>query len=673
MAGSRQTLLGALRIALWLAAIACLFALSQYNVLLFRTSVELLSFVAALGAFAIAWNAREYLGNGYLSLVGLSCLFVATLDVARVLAYEGTNVIPGGGTNLATQLWLAARYVQSVTLLVAPAFTRRRLRVPLTLATYGGIVGLVVLTVLAWRIFPTCYIDGVGFTAFKTASDYAIAAALVAASVLLLRKRREFDSRAMRWLVAALGVMLGAEGVSAFSPGASSVPYASSLILKLASFVLMCRALIEAGVRRPFERIFRRLKESEAELEMTNEKLELRVAERTERLSQANAKLREEAEVRQAVERRLQRQNFVLKAIRNVNQLIVREREASNLIDESCTTLVEGSGYSTAWITLRDEKQRLLASSHRSSGAGFPRIAGLFSDDGLPPCAFHAWERRGVVPLNPDVEPCVACPTARSCDQARMTACLVHDGTRYGVLGVTSTGGLATREEELDLIEEVAKDIAFALHDIHLEEEKERSAHALRGILQGTIQAVAETAASRDPYIAEHQRRVTRLSLAIGRELGLDDERLEALHTAALLHDIGKVAVPAEILSKPSRLTSAEAALMQAHPRRAYDILKYIEFPWPIAEFVLQHHERLDGSGYPKGLAGDRIHLESRILAVADTVEAMSSHRPYRASLGIDAALAEINENSPRLYDARVVSACSGLFAEARFRFTDSE
>lgn len=164
---------------------------------------------------------------------------------------------------------------------------------------------------------------------------------------------------------------------------------------------------------------------------------------------------------------------------------------------------------------------------------------------------------------------------------------------------------------------------------------------------------------------------MTKLAEAIAIELGLDAEVVEGTRAAGLLHDIGKMAIPAEILSKPSQLTEMEMALIRSHPRVAYDILKPVSFPWPLAEIVHQHHERLDGSGYPQGLRGDEILMEARILAVADTVEAMASHRPYRAAVGIDAALEVIEASRGTSYDADVVDVCLSLFREDRFRFED--
>lgn len=201
------------------------------------------------------------------------------------------------------------------------------------------------------------------------------------------------------------------------------------------------------------------------------------------------------------------------------------------------------------------------------------------------------------------------------------------------------------------------------------EEELQQSYEKLRRTTEGIIQAMALTAEMRDPYTAGHQRRVTQFACAIAKEMSLSEEQIEGIYMAAVIHDIGKISVPAEILSKPSRLTENEFSLIKVHPQVGYDILKTIEFPWPIAQTVLQHHERMDGSGYPSGLSGKDILLEARILGVADVVEAMVSHRPYRPALGIDRALEEILQNRGTLYDAAVVDACVKLFNEKRFDF----
>jgi len=202
------------------------------------------------------------------------------------------------------------------------------------------------------------------------------------------------------------------------------------------------------------------------------------------------------------------------------------------------------------------------------------------------------------------------------------------------------------------------------------EEDVRRQAEQLRRTVEGAVLAMSHVVETRDPYTAGHERRVAELATAIAEDMGMDGEELDALRHAGLIHDVGKIAVPAEILAKPGRLSEVEFNLIKQHPAAGFDILAAIDFGRPVAEIVLQHHERLDGSGYPRGLSGADILPEARILAVADVVEAMSSHRPYRAALGMEAALAEIREHAGVKYDADVAAACVRLVEEQGFQFT---
>lgn len=204
----------------------------------------------------------------------------------------------------------------------------------------------------------------------------------------------------------------------------------------------------------------------------------------------------------------------------------------------------------------------------------------------------------------------------------------------------------------------------------HVQQQLQESLDRLKKIIGGTVMAIATTVEKRDPYTSGHQQRVAALSRAIGTEMGLTGDRLDGLYIASGIHDIGKISLPAEILAKPSHLSSMEMSLIQAHAQAGYDILKNVDFPWPVADIVLQHHERLNGTGYPQQLAGDAILQEARIVGVADVVETMSSHRPYRPSLGLDSALGEISTQRGILYDCEAVDACLTLMREGRFEFT---
>jgi putative nucleotidyltransferase with HDIG domain len=190
-----------------------------------------------------------------------------------------------------------------------------------------------------------------------------------------------------------------------------------------------------------------------------------------------------------------------------------------------------------------------------------------------------------------------------------------------------------------------------------------------RNTIDAVIYAVTEMLGSRDPYTARHQQRVASLAMSIAAELGLSEWRVSGIYIAGLLHDIGKVAAPSEILNKPGHITDNEFEIIKGHCRLGSEILSKVEFPWPITTMILQHHERLNGSGYPEGLSGDRIILEARILGVADVVEAMSSHRPYRPSLGLDKALEEIERSRGILYDTRIVTACLKLLRRNESEF----
>ena len=196
-------------------------------------------------------------------------------------------------------------------------------------------------------------------------------------------------------------------------------------------------------------------------------------------------------------------------------------------------------------------------------------------------------------------------------------------------------------------------------------------ADRLRHTIEGAVEAMGAMTAARDPYTAGHEKRATELAVAIATALGRDEAAIEGLRLAGLVHDVGKLTVPAEILIKPSRLTPIEFELIKGHAAAAHDILDPIDFEYPVAAIVVQHHERLDGSGYPAGLKRDEILPDARILAVADVVEAMASHRPYRAALGLDAALAEVRVGAGTRYDAEAAGACERVFAGG-FAFSDA-
>ncbi len=228
---------------------------------------------------------------------------------------------------------------------------------------------------------------------------------------------------------------------------------------------------------------------------------------------------------------------------------------------------------------------------------------------------------------------------------------LNEDGEVIGILGI---GIDITKHKKLE-------------H--HLREIMVKLKKTLTGIIYAT-ELIIET---RDPYTAGHQRRVAMLAKAIAENMKLSEQQIEGVYMVGMIHDVGKISIPAEILSMPRRLTPAEFNLIKNHPQAGYDILKNIDFPWPVADIIIQHHERIDGTGYPKGISGNKIMLEAKIIMVADVVEAMASHRPYRAAFGLERALGEIKQNRGILYDPEVVDSCVDLFMKNKFAFENNE
>ncbi len=200
-------------------------------------------------------------------------------------------------------------------------------------------------------------------------------------------------------------------------------------------------------------------------------------------------------------------------------------------------------------------------------------------------------------------------------------------------------------------------------------DETSASLTDLRKIMGGIIKAIVKTIEMRDPYTAGHQHRVAHLSRAMAHELNLKRDQIEGIRMAATIHDLGKISVPAEILSKPGDLTDCERGIVEAHPQAGYDIVSSIDIALPIAPILLQHHERIDGSGYPNGLLGEKVLVEAKIIGVADVVEAMASHRPYRAAIGMDKALNELSQGRGVTYEQEVVDACLLLFNDKGFSF----
>jgi len=350
----------------------------------------------------------------------------------------------------------------------------------------------------------------------------------------------------------------------------------------------------------------------------------------------------------------LERLNRTLRTLSQGNTVLVRAESEAELNRSLCDVMVDQGGYPLAWIAYHGDRPEP-GESRIVHAAGAP--AG--NESHLEAAVrINAGDPAGDGNAPGHGENCVVLP-------------LVDASRVFGVLGVCAASGQEFTTGEVALLDELANDLAFGIRSHRTSEERDHAREALGNVLFQTIEAIAHTVEIRDPYTAGHQRRVALLAEAIALEMGWSADRMEGLRLGAIIHDIGKIYVPAEILNRPGRLTPQEFGIIQQHPQVGFDIVRGISFPWPVAEMILQHHERMDGSGYPNGLAGDAIVEEARILAVADVVEAISAHRPYRPALGLEKALAEIRSGRGGRYDADIVDTCVRLFEEARFQWPD--
>lgn len=370
--------------------------------------------------------------------------------------------------------------------------------------------------------------------------------------------------------------------------------------------------------------------------------------------------------------------NRALTALSTVNRTLVHATDENELLQAICQAIVKQRGYRLAWVgyVQHDESRsiKIMARAGRDEGyLDAMQLTWAESERGMGSSGRAI--RSGVTQVCQDIAhdphylPWRDAALKRG--YAANIAFPLKNGEVFGILNVYAAEANTFAPKEIDLLEEMAGDLAFGVHTLHTRRERDLAQNKiqqqlaqLQSNLEDTVRAIATIVEMRDPYTAGHQARVADLAAAIARQLGLPEEQAHAIHLAGVVHDLGKINVPAEILSKPGKINNLEFGLIKIHPQAGYDILKGISFPWPIAQMVLQHHERLDGSGYPQGVNGDQIILEARILSVADVVEAISAHRPYRPGLGIDAALEEIARMRGAHYDPRVVDACVSLFRE---------
>lgn len=363
----------------------------------------------------------------------------------------------------------------------------------------------------------------------------------------------------------------------------------------------------------------------------------------------------------------LTRRIFWLETLQDVSLEINSTHDLATIVRVILQSVLGTLGAASGAVYLLDAESRLQLHTTRGPGMGQPEIAlsaaaiTFLSEAGSP---FLAAEQADS-PFARDL----AASAAGIGASVAAWAPLVGRGRAVGAIGVGPRLGAAPYErEDLEFLRTISAQATVALQSAEsyrllerAESELRASLATLRTVSEGTVLALVRTLEMRDPYTAGHQRRVAELAAAVARHLGLPESQVEGIRMAGLIHDLGKIAVPAEILTKPGKINDIEFSLIKLHSRTGFDILKDAEFPWPLATIVLQHHECLDGTGYPDGMRGDAILAEARILKVADMVEATASHRPYRPARGIEYAVAELQRLRGRALDTAVVDACTSV------------
>lgn len=376
-----------------------------------------------------------------------------------------------------------------------------------------------------------------------------------------------------------------------------------------------------------------------------------------------------------------------LRAISEVNMAVFYTASEEELLSEVCQRIAEIGGYSLVWIgyVQEDPSGKVKPVAHAGRDHGYLNKLNIALTDpkrGAGPDGKAIQSGHRVIMRKfkeyPSFKPWFKA-AARRGFRSVMSIPLMDGNVSFGVLSIYSDEVECFDYKEEQLLLQLTNNLAYAVTALRAGKERDRITKELGISLEKTQQILMQTVTSlgtvvdiKDPYTAGHQRKVAHLAQAIAQEMKLDKEKIEGIGVAGNLHDIGKIIVPSEILNKPGRLSDIEFETIKSHCKASYEIVKDIEFPWPVAEIILQHHERMDGSGYPQRLAGDEILLEARIMAVADVVEAMITQRSYRGSLGIEAALEEINKKSGIEFDSDVVEACIRLFKDKDYNFQNN-
>ena len=689
-----------------LVSFGVLYLVKNHSFVLFHSLVEVFSIVIAGAIFALAWNARRYFDNGYILFIGISFLFVGFIDLIHTLAYKGMGVYPGYNSDLPTQLWIAARWLQALAFFAATFFLDRKLNRPLVVLAGGTVVLILLfLSIFYWQTFPSCFVEGTGLTPFKIASEYGISLILLISIVPLMKKKDKLHPRVRQLIIASILSTVASEMSFTLYTDAYGFFNALGHFFKVIAFIFIYKAVVSIGLKQPYDLLFRDLKIRQDELRRSEERYHSLFKHMLNGM--AYCKMEFDADgrpvdfiylaVNDAFEKLTGLKNVEGKRITEIMPSIRQDNpEFLELYGRVATTgqpekrelLLKPLDLWLYISVYSVEKENFVAvfeniTERRKAEKDYQSIfenvqEGIFrsTPEGKIILANEAMAKMfgydSPAEIMADITDAALQLYAYPEDRAKMKAIMEEQNVvrNYEIQFHRKDGGAFWASATMKAIRNGKDRILYfegILEDIT---ERKQNIARLRKTLGGAVQAIASLVETRDPYTAGHQRRVADLARAIATEMGLSGDQIDGIRIAGTIHDLGKISVPSEILTIPRKLTALEYSLIKNHPQSGYDILKDIEFPWPIARMIVEHHERINGSGYPNGLRGEDLLIESKILAVADVVEAMATHRPYRPALGIDAALAEITANRGILYDPEVVDACLRLFRDKGYQIS---
>jgi PAS domain S-box-containing protein len=451
-------------ILLIIFSLFALYLTSRYNYLLFHSLVEIFSVVVAFGIFIIAWNSRSLLDNHYLLFIGVAYLFVGAIDLIHTLAYKGMGVFKGQETNLATQLWIGARYLESLSLLIAPCFIKRRVRASLEFLGYMIIISLLFMSIFYWKFFPVCFTEGLGLTPFKKISEYVISLILFGSLIILYEKRGVFDTSVFRLLALSIVFTIASELSFTFYVHAYGFSNLIGHLFKVISFYLIYQALVETGLTKPYNLLFRNLKKSEGELRKAHDELEIRVQERTAELAKVNRALR---------------------TLSECNQVIVRAKEEPGLLQEMCRTIVEVGGYHLAWIGFVEKYKEKAIQPVAKAGfkEEYGNLTWLDNKEDNDPVGLAIQTRRSTMAKNILNEPAFRNLRKEAIKWGYTSSValpLITDGQSIGVLSIYSKGPDAFDLEEMKLLEELSNDLTYGILALRTQTERKRAEETLR-------------------------------------------------------------------------------------------------------------------------------------------------------------------------------------------------